>query len=55
MDILDKTPNGKSRLQFTDMRTIDIMRVSKSISPNHYDVITDRKYILDHLRNLILT
>lgn len=55
MDIIDKTPTGKSRLQFTDMRSIDIMRVCRSVHPNCYDVITDRKDILQKFQNLILT
>lgn len=55
MDIVDKTPSGKSRLQFTDMRSIDIMRVCRSISPNSYDVITERKEILENLHKILLT
>lgn len=55
MDIVDKTPSGKSRLQFTDMRSIDIMRVCRSVNPNYYDVITDREEILEKFRSLILT
>lgn len=52
---LDKTPAGKSRLQFTDMRSIDIMRVCRSVHPNYYDVVTDRKDILKKFQDLILT
>lgn len=55
MDIIDKTPAGKSRLQFTDMRSIDIMRVCRSIHPNFYDVITDRKNILQKFLDVVLT
>lgn len=55
MDIIDKTPAGKSRLQFTDMRSIDIMRVCRSVHPNYYDVVTDRKDILKKFQDLILT
>lgn len=55
MDIVDNTPAGKSRLQFTDIRSIDAMRVCRSVSPNKYDVITDRKDILEKIKNLILT
>lgn len=55
MDIIDNTPAGKSRLHFTDMRSIDIMRVCKSIIPNSYDVVTDRKEILQKFQDLVLT
>ncbi len=55
MDIIDKTPAGKSRLQFTDIRSIDIMRVCRSVSPNSYDVITPRDEILTKLQKTILT
>lgn len=55
MDIIDKTPLGKSRLHFTDVRSIDIMRVCRSVNPNKYDVITDRKDILKKFQELILT
>lgn len=55
MDIDDKTPAGKSRLQFTDMRSVDVMRVCQSVNPNYYDVITDRSEILKKFESLILT
>ena len=55
MDIIDKTPAGKSRLQFTDIRSIDIMRVCRSVHPNSYDVITDRNDIIQKFQDLILT
>lgn len=53
MDIIDKTPNGKSRLQFTDIRSIDIMRICQSLEPNYYDVITDRQKIFDKLNAVL--
>lgn len=55
MDILDNTPAGKSRLQFTDMRSIDAMRINQSINPNFYDVITERKDIISRIQQIILT
>lgn len=55
MDIDDKTPAGKSRLQFTDVRSVDVMRVCQSVNPNYYDVITDRNDILKKFQSLILT
>lgn len=55
MDIIDETPTGKSRLQFTDMRSVDIMRVCRSVNPNYYNVITDREDILKKFQELILT
>ncbi len=54
MDIDDSTPNGKSRLQFTDTRSIDAMRVCQSIQPNAYDVKTPRNEIIKNFNKIIL-
>ena len=55
MDIIDKTPNGKSRLSFSDIRSIDSMRLITSISPNIYDVVTSRDEIINKFQELMLT
>ena len=54
MDILDDTPNGISRLHFSDIRSIDVMRVNTKVTPNLYDVRTPRKEIMDDLLRSML-
>ncbi|MGB4438670.1 MAG: hypothetical protein WBJ13_05455 [Sedimentibacter sp.] len=54
MDIKDCTPNGISRLQFTDVRSIDAMRICLSLNPNYYDVITSKNDILKKFYEIVL-
>lgn len=54
MDIIDNTPNGTSRLHFSDTRSIDAMRVNTKVNPNFYDVKTPRKEIIDNLMKSML-
>ncbi len=53
MDIEDETPNGKSRLQITDIRSIDVMRVCTSLEINHYNVKTDRQKIINKICSIL--
>jgi len=55
MDIDDYTTNGKSRLQITDIRTVDVMRVCQSIETNFYDVKTSRKTIIGNIQRVIFS
>ncbi len=54
MDIEDCTPNGISRLQFTDIRSIDAMRVCQSLQPNFYNVKTSRDKIIEKFNEIVL-
>ena len=55
MDIDDYTNNGKSRLQITDLRSVDAMRVSQSVNPNYYDVKTPRSTIIEKVEAVIFS
>lgn len=46
--------NSLSRLQLTDIRAIDTMRLSKSLFPNVYDVETPREKIIAKIKLVIL-
>lgn len=52
--IKDFENNLLSRLQLTDIRAIDAMRISKSLIPNAYDVETSRKDIISKINSVIL-
>lgn len=51
--IKDFTNNSMSRLQITDIRTVDTMRVCQSIEPNFYDVETDKNTIINKVKSVI--
>ena len=51
--IKDFENNCISRMQISDIRSIDAMRLVTSKKPCKYDVETDRKIILDKIREVI--
>ena len=55
MDIDDYTNKGKSRLQITDLRSVDVMRVNINPSPNYFEVITPRESIIQKVKSIIFS
>ena len=55
MDIDDYTNKGKSRLQITDLRSVDVMRVNINPSPNYFEVITPRESIIQKVKAIIFS
>lgn len=55
IDIEDCTSTGKSRLQISDLRTVDVMRVCQSINPNLCDVKTPRDQIINKVKSVIFS
>lgn len=54
MDIETDLLENNSRLNFTDIRAIDTMRICNSIIPNVCDVLTDRKLILEKFNKIYI-